>query len=247
MTTVRLSKAWTIATKDFAIFRRKTSLRTSLVAFPLIVSVALPVIVWLLRQRDRVPTGSLPPLFDSFLFFFLIVTVVNGVNLASYSIVGEKVERSLEPLLATPTTDREILLGKTLAAFLPTLASTFLGATIFMGLIDALFTSEIGYLYFPNWSMVVLLFVAIPLACLCGVEANVIISSRVSDVRTAQQYGSLLAIPFGGLYVLGETKLVTLESTTNLEISLVLLVADLLLLWLSRAIFQREEILTRWK
>ena len=56
--------------------------------------------------------------------------------IASYSIVGEKVEKSLEPLLATPTTDGELLLGKSIAAFLPPLIATYIGALIFMVLID---------------------------------------------------------------------------------------------------------------
>jgi ABC-2 type transport system permease protein len=78
------------------------------------------------------------PFFNAFLFFFLIGTVFLSNSLASYSLVGEKVEKSLEPLLATPTSDDEILMGKTLAAFVPTIAATFLGATAFMALVDAL-------------------------------------------------------------------------------------------------------------
>lgn len=54
----------------------------------------------------------------------------------SYSMVGEKVEKSLEPLLATPTTDSELLLGKSIAVFLPPLIATYIGALIFMVLMD---------------------------------------------------------------------------------------------------------------
>ena len=39
----------------------------------------------------------------------MIYTGALPANLASYSMVGEKVERSLEPLLATPASDGEIL------------------------------------------------------------------------------------------------------------------------------------------
>jgi hypothetical protein len=56
------------------------------------------------------------------------------VAIASYSLVGEKIERSLEPLLATPATDGEILLGKGIAAFVPPVAAIWAGAVVFMAL-----------------------------------------------------------------------------------------------------------------
>ena len=56
--------------------------------------------------------------FDALVFIFIILAAIIPTVIGSYSIVGEKIEK-LETLLATPTTDSEILLGKTLAAFLP--------------------------------------------------------------------------------------------------------------------------------
>ena len=44
-------------------------------------------------------------LLDSFSFFFVIIATIIPTAISSYSIVGEKVEKSLEPLLATPATD----------------------------------------------------------------------------------------------------------------------------------------------
>jgi hypothetical protein len=49
------------------------------------------------------------------------------------------------------------------------------------------------------------------------------------------------------LYVAGEINAISLDTPTFLEMSLILLVLDLLLLSASRATFRREEILTRWK
>jgi ABC-2 type transport system permease protein len=81
-----------------------------------------------------------------------------------------------------------------------------------------------------------------------SVEWNVIISSRVSDVRVAMQLGALLVLPFGGIYVGGELNLIPLGDSNNLlAIAGVLSVVDVLLLYLARATFRREEILTKWK
>jgi hypothetical protein len=67
-----------------------------------------------------------------------------------------------------------------------------------------LFThKQLGSLFYPNWDAAVFLFLTTPLASLFSVEMNVIFSSKVSDVRAANQFGSLLIIPFAALYVLG--------------------------------------------
>ena len=244
-----LENSWTVAKKDLSIFRKKKSILYSLVAFPLGISLGLPAVIWLVVEKhpETVSYAQLIPLVNAFFFFFMIGTVSLATGMAAYSIVGEKVEKSLEPLLATPTTDSEILLGKALAAFLPTIASTFFGATIYMFFIDAISRQQLGYLFYPNWTMAVFLFLATPLACLFSVELNVIFSARVNDVRAAQQFGGLIVLPFAGLYVLGEIGFISLDAPTILVISAVLVLLDVVLFSISKATFSREEILTKWK
>ncbi|MGI0132958.1 MAG: ABC transporter permease subunit [Thermoplasmata archaeon] len=241
-------KSWVIARKDFAIFWRKRSILYALVAFPLGVAIGLPsLLVYLHARRSLASFASVSYLFDAFLFFFMIAAVVISTTLAAYSIVGEKTERSLEPLLATPTSDGEILFGKVLAAFLPTLIATLVGAAIFMTYVDAISHADLGYFYYPDTASAVYLGLAMPLACLFSVEANIFLSSRVTDVRSAQQAGSLMVFPFAAIYVASEVQLITLDNTTLLAISGVLAVVDVALFFLARATFQREEILTRWR
>ena len=73
---------------------------------------------------------------ESIIYIFVILATVLPSTIAAYSIVGEKVEKTLEPLLATPTTDGEILLGKSIASFIPPILSTWIGASIFMAATD---------------------------------------------------------------------------------------------------------------
>jgi ABC-2 type transport system permease protein len=106
----------------------------------------------------------------------------------------------------------------------------------------------LGYDFFPNWNAGVVLFLMVPLAAILSVEWNVILSARVNDVRVAAQLGALVVLPFSGIYVAGELKLIPLGDTTNLLIIAgVLAMVDLLLLYVARATFRREEILTKWK
>jgi ABC-2 type transport system permease protein len=243
-----LQNAWTVATKDFSIFTKKKSIMYSVILFPLLVSIGLPLVIRFAGMKSGgIPTAFLLPLLNAFAFFFVIGAAVLPVGIASYSLVGKKVEKSLEPLLATSVTDGEILLGKSLAAFSPSLIATYGGCAIFMAFIDNLTFSQLGYLYFPNLTMGVILLAVAPLVCLLSVEVNVIISARVNDVRTAQQFGGILSLPFGAIYVAGEIGIISLETNNLLIISAVLLLVDVLLFFVSKATFRREEILTKWK
>ena len=247
---MRLSKSWIIASKDFKIFFKKKYIIYSILVVPLIVSFLLPAVIEFAGRGNggRIPAAQLPILLPAFTFFYLILAGIIPTTIASYSLVGEKLEKSLEPLLATPTTDSEILLGKGIAAFLPPIGAILGGATIFMVLMDLVAHDTLGYYFFPNWNAAVVLFLMVPLAIIMSVEWNVIVSSRVSDVRVAQQIGILLMLPFAGIYVAGELDLIPLGITSNLLlIAGILLVVDLLLLYVARATFRREEILTKWK
>jgi ABC-type Na+ efflux pump permease subunit len=66
-----------------------------------ILSIALPAIMWYVEQRRTVPDTYLVNLLHAFPFVFIIIAGFIPAGIASYSIVGEKVEKSLEPLLAT--------------------------------------------------------------------------------------------------------------------------------------------------
>ena len=74
-----------------------------------------------------------------------------------------------------------------------------------------------------------------------------IVSAKVNDVRTAQQLGSLIVIPFAIIYVLGEINVFPLTALYLLILSAVILVVDTGLFSLAVSTFRRDEILTKWK
>lgn len=248
---MRFSQSWIVTSKDFATFRKKRNIIYSTFIIPFVVSFLFPFVIQYAEGKNGgngMPASELVVLLPAFTFFYLILAGLIPTTIASYSLVGEKVEKSLEPLLATPTTDGEILFGKGVAAFLPPLAAILSASVIFMGLTDAVTLGRLGYYFFPNWNAAIVLFLMAPLATVLSVEWNVLISSRVSDVRIAQQIGMLLILPFAGIYVGGELNLIPLGDTNTLVIiSLILALVDLLFLYVVQATFRREEILTKWK
>jgi ABC-type Na+ efflux pump permease subunit len=243
---MRLSKAWTIASKDFKTFTKRKNILYTLVYFEGVVSIGLPFLIRYLSTKANTVV-ALPQLIDAFSFLYVIGAALAPVGIASYSLIGEKVQKSLEPLLATPTTDEEILAGKSIAAFLPAMGATFLGVLIFTVLVDLFTHNVLNSLYFPNWNIVIILFIQAPLACLLSVGYNVLVSSRMNDVRSAQQLGSLIILPLGAVYLMSELKVMSLTTDNMWIMAAILLVIDGILFYLVKATFQREEILTKWK
>jgi len=245
---MRLGKTWTVASKDFLIFRKKKSLIYSLIGFQVFVGIGLPAIIaYVLERNPTFPTKSLTDLLYSFSFWFAIGAIFIPMGIASYSVLGEKIQKSLEPLLATPVTDEELLLGKSIAAFVPTFIANSIGGIVFMILLDIITYSRLSYSYYPNWFIVVLLWLLVPLACILSIEINVLISSRFNDLRSAQSFAMLMFLPFIGIYVLSEIGLFALTMNNLLIHSGVVFILDILLFFITKATFQREEILTRWK
>ena len=232
----------TIARKDLTIMMTRRGLRIGLAIFPLALGVGFSQII----AFAHIPTSVLPHTLNAFLFFFMIYTGVLPASIASYSLVGEKVERSLEPLLATPATDGEILLGKGIAALAPPLVAMWAGMCTLMVYCDVLTHAALGYLFFPNWMAALAVFGVAPLLAIMAVGFSVLCSAKVSDVRTAQQLAALTAIPGVGLYIGLITGAFSLDVAALGVICAILVAADAGLYLAARATFHREEILTRW-
>src|SRR5208283_1276621 len=163
---MRLSKAWVVAAKDLRIFGRKGSVLRYTVLSPVLIAIGLPLIIHFAGTRhggSGIPPTELPHLLNAFSFFFVAIGAYVPIAIAAYSLIGEKVEKSLEPLLATPITVGELFLGKSIASFIPSISAVYIGSVIFMALMDLFTRSTLNYSYFPNWTMGLILLVAVPL------------------------------------------------------------------------------------
>ncbi len=186
-------------------------------------------------------------LVGSFMALFLIIPVMVPVTIAAYSIVGEKTTRSLEPLLATPTSTTEIILGKGLAAVIPAIAATWLAFGLFLISARAFAVSERVFALIADPMWLAGMFIIAPLLCVLSVTTAVVVSSRVNDPRAAEQISALLVLPVMLILFGRIIGFITLNVTTMLLFGLVLLVVNAGMLMLAVKLFQREVILTQWK
>jgi ABC-2 type transport system permease protein len=186
-------------------------------------------------------------LVSEFMMLFMLIPVAIPGTIAAYSVVGEKTTRSLEPLLATPITTLELLVGKCLAAVIPAVLATYGAYGIFaLGswLIVANKTLLVALLD-VRWLIAIL--AVGPLLALLAVTFSLMVSSRVNDPRVAEQISMVIIIPvlagfFGqvaGLFVLNK-QIITV-------VAVIMIAVDALMVYLATRVFQRETILTRWR
>lgn len=181
-----------------------------------------------------------------FVLMFMILPVAIPVTIASYSIVGEKTTRSLEPLLATPITTAELLLAKIIAAVVPAIGATWLAFAIFI--IGARFLAPPAvFAAFFDVMWLIAIFVVAPLLTILSTCLAVIMSSRVTDPRVAEQMSVLVILPLLLLIIGQSVGFILVDRQLMMLIGLVVLILDAILIFLAIKLFQRETILTRWK
>ncbi len=263
-----MDKVWVIVGKEWAeVFKNRFVLIT--VAFMPLVFTGLPLIILYAMQTSGEMPGDIP--FDGpaqfgqlceglsggecmqfyiltqFMLLFMLLPVVIPVTIASYSIVGEKTTRTLEPVLATPITTMELLAGKALAAVIPAVIASTAGYLVFA--IGALIiTGGLGLtakLFSALWLIAV--FIVGPLLAIAAVSVAVMVSSRANDPRVAEQLSVLVILPIIGLFFGQLTGFVILNEQLILWMALGLVVIDAGLLYFATQLFQRETILTRWR
>ncbi|HUT26901.1 MAG TPA: ABC transporter permease subunit [Methanomassiliicoccales archaeon] len=186
-------------------------------------------------------------LLDAQMLFFALIPTIIPTIIASYTMVGEKLNRSLEPLLATPTSDLEILTGKVVSILLPSMLVTWICFVPFVVIVNLIAGPVLDYLPLPDLTWIVVVFLLGPLFCLVSILGNVIISSRVNDVRSAQQLGSLVILPIVGFFAVALLGAIALTLPYLLTVALVMICVDITLFYLATRIFGREEILVRWR
>lgn len=210
---------------------------------PLFMGGFAGYMVW--QGRDLPPEAQ-AALFNAALLYFLILPVMIPVTLGVYSVVGEKEQGTLEPLLATPLSDLELFLGKSIVAVIPALFLTWAVFGLFLLAASLMIPGGIpeGVLRLP-WLLSI--FVLSPFMALFSALVAMIISSRSTDSRAAYQFAGLAVVPSLIPLLVYSVRLTAVDlKFVGIEGG-ILLVLDMALLLLGIKVFQREEILTRWK
>ena len=113
----------------------------------------------------------------------------------------------------------ELLVGKTLTSFVPAMLVTVVSFAIYAGITDYLDYPMFGYAILPNFIWILILVGIAPAFAIAATGMTVIVSTRVSGTREAQQVSGLLVIPIIGL-LFGQTTGIILLGVNTLLIVL---------------------------
>jgi ABC-2 type transport system permease protein len=178
---------------------------------------------------------------------FLLMPVALSSTSAAFSIVGEKQQRTLEPILATPITDRQFLLGKLLAAAVPTVVMTWITAVVTISVVDIVTQGRYATVLLPDrfWALGILALA--PLLATAVVLVTMRFSAKATDPQATVQATALAIIPGFLILIALFGKVLTTYFTALWIACVVMATIDLVLFRGNIRTFRREEILTRWK
>lgn len=201
---------------------------------------------------SQAPAGYTPRqvlmfmLMKQLLGSFLAVPAIIPALISSYSIIGEKQLRTLEPVLATPIRVGELLAGKCLAAFLPALIATWFTFGVACAILRSMLPPEARQVTPPNTEWLIAILLVGPLLAFGSNILTVLVSSRVRDPRAAHQFASLLVLPIIGVVLVQLARGILLGWRFWLGTAVVMLWVDAILLRLAARWFHREGILAKF-
>ena len=125
--TMSMRRVRAVARKELREYRRQRSVVLTTAILPLIFLVQPLFIVLLVPS---VSAGTIEQWH--LLLYMLAIPVLTPTILAAYSVAGERQQGSLEPVLTTPVASEEFLVGKALAALVPSVAVAYVVYAIFL-------------------------------------------------------------------------------------------------------------------
>jgi ABC-type Na+ efflux pump permease subunit len=177
--------------------------------------------------------------------FFLIIPVMASSVIASDSFAGEKERKTIEALLATPMTDGELLLGKILVSFVPSMLVTGGSFLLYCATVDLLTYEMFERLLLPNLEWMLLIFGLAPAVALASIGLTVMISARVKGFREAQQISAVLVVPILVMLFAQASGVMIFGYVMVGALTLVFVLIDILLFRLGVRVFQRDKLLSQ--
>jgi ABC-type transport system involved in multi-copper enzyme maturation permease subunit len=227
-----------IVRKELREYRRNRSLIWSMAIFPLIFCIQPFVVVFTLPASA---SGQLT--HEHVLLYLLGIPALVPVFVATYAVVGERQQGTLEPVLTTPIPREEFLLGKALAALLPSVVVAYAVFALFVACIGSFAPPGIASALFQVPDLIAQL-VFTPLLAVWSIWVGIAISARSSDIRVAQQLGVLATLPSVILVVSIALDVIPISTRLAVGLAALLIVLDIGGWRVTSRLFDRERLVT---
>lgn len=180
----------------------------------------------------------------NFLFtpLFLLLPVMASSIIAANSFAGEKEKKTLESLLFSPVSERELMFSKVMASFIPAVVITFLSAVFYGIIVDTVGYGFFGKMIFPSFNWIITVFWLSPAISLLSVFITVFISAKVKGFQEAEQLSVIVILPILALFISQIAGVLFLGNFVEFLIGLALFLLDAVLLKYSSKSFNRQKL-----
>ncbi|UCG02976.1 MAG: ABC transporter permease subunit [Candidatus Heimdallarchaeota archaeon] len=266
---MQLKLIWYLMKKDWEEAFRSKQVVLSSTLLPLFMAVGVPLI--LMFSMNMAPMGStnvgldifmdiLPPVtpdWDQFTdqtrmlvitsvfgqIFLLLVPVMIASFVSADTIVGEKERQTIEGLLALPISDSDILSAKIGSSLLPILVLTWIMSGIYAFMVDLITYPYLERILLPDLRFILVMLIFTPLLGIGTITFIVMISSRVSSTRDAQQLSGIFVLP-AIVLIAGQLIIVLINIWLLLVGILILGGFDIIAFKLAITMFNREKLMS---
>lgn len=232
-----------VVRKEVREYRRNRLILLTMLLLPTFFLV-IPLIGVIVLPGDAPEEAILAVTAQSQLLF-LLIPVILPTTIAAYTVIGEREQGTLEPLLSTPATDEEILRGKAIAATVPSALLAWLLFGVFVG-VSALLAADRVRDEILDPAQILAQVLLAPVLAVFAIEVGMAISVRSSDIRVAQQLSGLAMLPVFGAIFLFSYEIIDPSVGRYLLAAAVVAVVDVAGWRLVVPMFDRERLLTRY-
>ncbi|MCI6060682.1 MAG: ABC transporter permease [Dorea sp.] len=175
--------------------------------------------------------------------FFLIIPVMASSVMAASSFVGEKEKHTLETLLYSPLSLKQLFQSKILAGFSVGMMVSYISFAAMMLVLEIEMLFLTGNALMPDISwLIILLFIA-PAVSLIAIAVTVRGSAKAQTMEEAQQRAVFLIFPIIALVIGQFSGVILVNSGLLLGLGMVLVVIDVLLIRGASRRFTYEKLL----
>lgn len=242
MKNIDMTRVFAVVRKELLDFRRKRSIVITMLVVPVVFLVEPVVTIFVAPLSGS--SASLDKTVMLPILYMLLISVVTPSTVAAYSVVGERDQGTLEPLLTTPLRQQEFVLGKAAAMMIPSVGIAYLVYALFLLCVELFAHSAIADAVFHDGPTLLTLFLFSPLVAGWAVVVGMAVSVRASEVRVAQQLGMLASFPVIGVIILLISGVIHPTFASAVEFAVGLAVVDVLALILVSRLFDRERLVT---
>jgi ABC-type Na+ efflux pump permease subunit len=187
--TLNKTRVRAIVRKELREYRRTRSVVVAMAIFPLIFLIQPLVAVLLLKSSDASQLSQ-----RHLLLYMLGIPALVPAAVAAASIVGERQQGTLEPVLTTPIRRHELVAGKALAPLIPSVAIAYGVYAFFLACVELVAQPGVAPALIRGPDILAQL-IFTPLIAVWSIWIAITISAKSSDIRAAQQLSILASLP----------------------------------------------------